>query len=66
MKKPGRKTREAHDDFFMQMAASCSPDEPSKKDFAKENEDLLASWLEYNAIHGEKMRKKSQSARKKQ
>jgi hypothetical protein len=66
MKKPGNKTRKAHDDFFMQMAASCSQDESDRKDFAKENEELLASWLEYNASHGEKMRKKSQLARKKQ
>ena len=66
MKKPGNKTRTAHDDFFMQMAASCSPDEADQNDFAKENEELLASWLEYNASHGKKMRKKSQSVRKKQ
>jgi hypothetical protein len=66
MKKKGNKTRKAHDDFFMQMAASCSPDEPERKDFAKENKELLSSWLEYNASHGEKMRKKSFSERKKQ
>ena len=66
MKKTGNKSRKAHDDFFMQMAASCSPDESGRNDFAKENEDLLASWLEYNANHGKKMRKKSQSERKKQ
>jgi hypothetical protein len=66
MKKTGNKTRKAHDDFFMQMAASCSPEEPGRKDFDKEIEELLASWLEYNASHGEKMRKKSLSARKKQ
>jgi hypothetical protein len=66
MKKANRKTWNIHDDFFMQMAASCSPDEPGRKDVSKENEELLASWLEYNASHGEKMRKKSQSAKKKQ
>ncbi len=66
MKKPGNRARKAHDEFFMQMAASCSPDETDQKDFAKENEELLASWLEYNASHGKKMRKKSLSERKKQ
>ncbi len=65
MKKTGRKTRKAHDDFFMKMTASCSPDELGSKDFDKENEELLASWLEYNASQGEKMRKKSQQATKK-
>lgn len=66
MKKPGEKTRKAHDAFFMQMAASCGPDESATKEFEKKNEELLASWLEYNASHGEKMRKKSLSPRKKQ
>lgn len=65
MKKPQRKARDAHDAFFMQMGASCSPDSSEGKDFEKENEELLASWLEYNASHGEKMRKKSRLSRKK-
>jgi hypothetical protein len=66
VKKTGNKSQNAHDDFFMQMAASCSRDESDMKTFARENEELLASWLEYNASHGKKMRKKSQSERKKQ
>jgi hypothetical protein len=66
VKKTGNKTRKAHDDFFNQMAASCSREESDRKDFARENEEILASWLEYNASHGKKMRKKSQSERKKQ
>jgi|WetSurMetagenome_2_1015567.scaffolds.fasta_scaffold130986_2 hypothetical protein len=66
MKKPARKKRKVHDAFFMQMAASCAPDESGVNDFEKKNEELLASWLEYNASHGEKMRKKSLSPRKKQ
>jgi hypothetical protein len=66
MKKSGGKTRKAHDDFLMQIGASCSPDEHGRRNFSKENEELLASWLEYNASHGEKMRKKSQQPKKKQ
>jgi hypothetical protein len=66
MKKPGCKKRNVHDAFFMQMAASCGPDESGTRDFEKKNEELLASWLEYNASHGEKMRKKSFSPKKKQ
>jgi hypothetical protein len=66
MKKPAGKKRKVHDVFFMQMAASCSPDEHGIKDFEKKNEELLASWLEYNACHGEKMRKKFMSPKKKQ
>jgi hypothetical protein len=66
MKKPVGKKRKVHDAFFMQMAASCGPDESGAKDFEQKNEELLASWLEYNASHGEKMRKKSMSQKKKQ
>ncbi len=66
MNKTGGKKRKNHDEFFMQMAASCGPDESGVKEFEQKNEELLASWLEYNASHGEKMRKKSMSPKKKQ
>ena len=63
MKKSSRKKKQLeYDAFFMQMGEACNPELAQGDlidDFAKQNEELLASWLEYNAKHGEKMRKQN-------
>jgi len=60
MNKSPKKVQQEDDEFFLQMGEACNP-EPAQADltddFVRQNDELLASWLEYNAKHGEKMRR---------